>query len=133
MTTEQTTAAARLILSAGQRAAAAAGDRAGFSLIAVNLRPGDPMKGNPAAVLLAWTAGPVWGELKIEFKRYPMHLIPVNNPQGLWVRVNGTAVTPAGLPLMPKLSALLTDIATAAAGCANVHLPRGCHYVAAAE
>jgi hypothetical protein len=130
MTIEKTTAAARAIL---QTANAACAGKEGFAIIAVNCRPGDPMKGNPSAVLIAWIAGPVWGELKFEFMKMPQHILPADALHGVWARVNGTAVTPAGFPMLPALSALLADIATAAARCADVHFPRGCHYVAAAE
>lgn len=129
---EDTTAAARAILQSVHRAAVTSG-REGFGIIAVNVRPGDPIKGNLPAILIAWTAGPVWGELKLEFKRLPMHVIPAGKPCGHWIRVNGTAVTPAGLPIMPKLSALLSDIANAAANRADMELPMGAHYCAAAE
>lgn len=129
---EDTTAAARAILQSVHRAAVTSG-REGFGIIAVNVRPGDPIKGNLPAILIAWTAGPVWGELKLEFKRLPMPLVPAHGLGGHWIRVNGTAVTPAGLPLMPKLSDLLSDIANAAANRADMELPMGAHYCAAAE
>lgn len=129
---EDTTAAARAILQSVHRAAVTSG-REGFGIIAVNVRPGDPIKGNLPAIMIAWTAGPVWGELKLEFKRLPMPLVPAHGQGGHWIRVNGTAVTPAGLPLMPKLSALLSDIANAAANRADCELPMGAHYCASAE
>lgn len=128
---EDTTAAARLILSSARAACAADGE--GFGIIAVNVRPGDPIKGNLPAILIAWTAGPVWGELKLQFKRLPMPLVPAHKQGGHWFRVNGTAVTPAGLPIMPKLAALLSDIANAAANRADIELPMGANYCAAAE
>lgn len=128
---EDTTAAARLILSSARAACAADGE--GFDLIAANVRPGDPIKGNLPAIMIAWTAGPIWGELKLEFKRLPNHLIAAGKPCGHWLRVNGTAVTPAGFPVSPALAALLSDIANAAGNRADIELPAGAHYCAAAE
>ena len=129
---ENTTAAARAILQSVHRAAVTSGLE-GFGIIVVNVRPGDPIKGNLPAILIAWTSGPIWGELKLEFKRLPMPLVPAHGQGGHWMRVNGTAVTPAGFPMLPALSALLSDIAAAAANRADIELPMGAHYCAAAE
>lgn len=129
---EDTTAAARAILQSVHRAAVTSGME-GFGIIAVNVRPGDPIKGNFPAIMIAWTAGPVWGELKLEFKRLPMPLVAAHKPCGHWIRVNGTACTPAGFPMLPALAALLSDIAAAAANRADIELPIGAHYCAAAE
>lgn len=121
---ENTTAAARAILQSVHRAAVTSGLE-GFGIIVVNVRPGDPIKGNLPAILIAWTSGPIWGELKLEFKRLPMPLVPAHGQGGHWMRVNGTAVTPAGFPMLPALAAALADIAAAACVSANQNLPAG--------
>ena len=129
MKTSENQTAARAILAAAN----AAISDGGLGIIAVNIRPGDPLRSRPGTVLIAWTAGPVWGELKLEFKRLPMPLISPGKPHGVWVRVNGTVSTPAGFPLLPSLSKALIAISTAAGNCADVELPQGAIYVAAAE
>jgi hypothetical protein len=128
-TTQYQKTAARAIFNA----AASAITGAGLSIVAVNILPGDPLRNKPGNLLIAWTAGPVWGELKFEFRRFPMQLIAIGKPQGVWVRVNGTASTPAGFPMLPSLTNALAAIAIAAVDVADIEMPQGAVYVAAAE
>jgi hypothetical protein len=128
-TTQYQKTAARAIYAA----AAIATAKAGLSIVAVNIQPGDPLRNKPGNLLIAWTAGPVWGELKFEFRRFPMQLIAVGKPQGVWVRVNGTASTPAGFPMLPSLINALSAIAIAAVDVADIQMPQGAVYVDAAE
>lgn len=118
--TEKTAAASIL------KAARAAAPEPGLDITSIKLMPESPAHGRPAVCLIAWTVGPAWGELKLEFRQYPMHLIPAGDPRGFWTRVNGTAMTPAGFPMLPALAALLSDVAAAAADRADGCLPDGC-------
>jgi hypothetical protein len=114
MKTDPTTAA-RAILTAARKAA----DGSPVTIQSVNLRR------RPAAVLIAWEAGACHGELKLEFTRLPMQLIPEGMPTGIWERGDGVFMSPLGRPMPQILGDHLKAIAFAAAWKADVHFPTG--------
>lgn len=114
MKTDPTTAA-RAILSAAIKAA----ENMPVTVKTVNVRP------RPAAVLIAWEAGACHGELKLEFTRLPMHLVPADMPTGFWARGDGVFMSPMGMPISQALGDMLKSIAFAAAWKADVHFPTG--------
>lgn len=79
----------------------------------------------PAAIEIDWATGPVWGKLRLEWRPVPGHLVSENQLAGVWIRTNGIAVTPAGFPMLPALTAALADVATAGLRAADFHLPDG--------
>ena len=122
MKTDPTTAA-RAILTAARKAA----DGSPVTVQSVNVRR------RPAAVLIAWEAGACHGELKLEFNRLPMQLIPEGMPTGFWARGDGVFMSPMGRPISQALGDMLKSIAFAAAWKADVHFPTGVQSAAAAE
>ena len=114
--------AARAILTAARKAA----DGSPVTVQSVKIRP------RPAAVLVAWDAGACHGELKLEFTRLPMQLIPEGNPTGIWERGNGVFMSPLGRPMPQALGDIIKAIAFAAAWKADVYFPTGVQSAAAA-
>jgi len=79
----------------------------------------------PACIEIDWATGPAWGKLRLEWRPVPGHLVSANQLAGVWIRANGVAVTPAGFPMLPALTAALNEIVTAALRAADYYLPDG--------